>query len=90
MRLAYHHGDPTSTANRLVSGDFLHFESLKRSRNAVLRDVVQGGGRGEVIKHTLRQPRWQMLRHIATVVVDTRVAALYAPACRKVDPNIEA
>ena len=33
VRLVHHRHDPTSTANRLVSGDLLHFESLKRSRN---------------------------------------------------------
>ena len=43
VRLVHHRDDPTSTANRLVSGDLLHFESSKRGRNVVLSDVIRGG-----------------------------------------------
>ena len=43
VRLVRHRDDPTSTANRLVFGDLLHFESLKKSRNVVLSEVVRGG-----------------------------------------------
>ena len=43
VRLVHHPDDPTSTANRLVSGDLLYFESLKRSRNIVLSDGVRVG-----------------------------------------------
>ena len=42
VHLVHHRDEPTSTANRLVSGDLLHFESLKRNRNVVLSDVVRG------------------------------------------------
>ena len=56
VRLVHSHDDPTSTANRLVSGDLRHFESLKRSRNVVLGDMVRGGVLGEVADHILRQP----------------------------------
>ena len=41
VRLVHHCDNPTSTTNRLVSGNLLHFESLKRSRNIVLIDVVR-------------------------------------------------
>ena len=40
VRLAHHGDDPTSTANRLVSVDLLHFESLKRSRKYVFNTGV--------------------------------------------------
>ena len=56
VRLVRHRDDPTSTANRLVSGDLLHFEPSKRSRN-VLSDVVRGGVPGDVAEHVLRQTR---------------------------------
>ena len=95
MRLVHHRDDPTLTANRLVSGDLLHFESLKGSRNVVLSDVVRGGFLGEVVEHILRQPRSQVLRRVATVVeVATVLAALYrrrrAFAGIVVDLNVEA
>ena len=83
MRLVRPHDDPTSTANRLVSGDLLHFESLKRSRNVVLSDVVRGGFLGDVVEHVLRRCRWQILRHVALIVgVGTGLAELHrnAPA----------
>ena len=58
VRLVHHRDDLTSSANRLVSGDLLHFESLKkRRRNIVLSDVARGGFLGEVVEHLLRQPR---------------------------------
>ena len=55
VRLVHHCDDPTSTANQLVSDYILRFESLKRSRNVVLSDVVRGGFLGEVVEHVLRQ-----------------------------------
>ena len=80
VRLGHHRDDPTSTANRLVSGD-LHFESLKRSPNVVLGDVVRGGFLGEVADQVLRQTRWQIFRHVAMVVgVDTGLTALHRNA----------
>lgn len=51
VRLVHHTGDPTSTTNRLVSGDILHFGSLNGSRNIVLGDVVRKGVLGEVVEH---------------------------------------
>ena len=57
VRFVHHRDDPTSTVNRMVSGDLLHFESLKKSRNVVLSDVARGGFLGEVVEHLLRQPR---------------------------------
>ena len=54
VRLVHHRDDPTSTVNRFVPGDLLHFESLKRSRNVVLSDVVRGGFIGEVVEHVMR------------------------------------
>ena len=59
-----HRCDPASTANRLIPGGFLHFESLKGGRNVVLSDVVRGGFLGEVVEHILRQPRRQLLEHV--------------------------
>ena len=61
VRLAHNRDDPTSTANRLVSRDLLHFESSKRSRNVVLSNVVRGGFLGGIVEHVLRQTRWQIL-----------------------------
>ena len=64
-----HHDDPTSTANRLVSGDLLHFESLS--------DVVRGGFLGEIVEHILSQPRSQILQDVTVVGgVGTGLAAL--------------
>ena len=83
MRFVHHHDGPTSTASRLVPGDLFHFESLKRSRNVILSDVVQGRFLGEVVGYILCQALWQTLRHFATVVgFGTGLAALYrnAPA----------
>ena len=83
VRIVHHRDDPTSTANRLVSSDFLQFESLKRSRNVVLSDAVRGGFLGEIVENVLDQPRWQIPWHVAMVVgVSTGLAALYlnAPA----------
>ena len=68
VRLVHHCDDPTSTANPLFSGDLLHFESLKRSRDVGLSDVVRGGFLEEIVEHTLRQPRWQIFGHVAMVV----------------------
>ena len=77
MRLAHHSDDATSTSNRLVSGNRFHSESLKRGRNVILSDVVRGGFLGEDVEHVLRQPRWKILRRVATVVgVGTGLAAL--------------
>ena len=81
VRLVHHRDDPTSTANRLVSGDLLHLESLKRSQDVVLSDVVRGGFLGEIVEHILRQPRWQILRDVAMVVGGgTGLAAFYRSA----------
>ena len=83
MSSLHHRADPTSTANGLVSGDLLHFDALKSSRKVVLSDVVRGGFLGEAVEHTLRQPRWQIFRHVAIVVgVGTGPATLHpnAPA----------
>ena len=83
MRLVHHRDDSTSTVNSLVSGDLLYFESLKRSRNVVLRNVVRGGFLGQVVQHVLTQSRWQILRHVALVVgVGTGLPTLHqnAPA----------
>ena len=81
MRLIQHRDDLTSTANRLASGDLLHFESLKRSRNVVLGNVVRGIFLGEIVEHILRQPRWQILRDVAMVVGGgTGLAAFYRSA----------
>ena len=78
LRFVPHGDDPTSTANRLVSGDLFHFESLKRNRNVVLSNVVRGGFLGEIVEHVLRQTRWQMPRHVTMVVgVGAGLAALY-------------
>ena len=52
----HHRDDPSSTPNRLVSRTLLHFESLKKSRNVVLGDVVRGEFPGDVVEHILRQP----------------------------------
>ena len=42
-RPVVHHLDgPTSTANRMVSGD-LHLQASKRSRNVVFSDAARGG-----------------------------------------------
>ena len=50
--------------------------SFKRSRIVILGDVVRGGYIGEVVAHVLRQPRWQILRHVTTVVgIGTGLAA---------------
>ena len=83
VRLVHHRDDPTSTANRLVSGDLVHFECLKRSRNVVLSVVVRGGFLGKIVEHIFRQPRLLTLRHVAKVMgVGAGRAALYrnAPA----------
>ena len=83
MRIVHRHDGAISTSNRLVSGNSLQFESLKRGRNVVLDDVVLGGFLGEVVEHVLREPRRLMIRHLATFVgVGTELVALnrYAPA----------
>ena len=80
-RLVHHRDDPTSTTNGLVSGDFLHLESSKRSRNVVFSDAVRGGG--SIVEHILRQLRRLILRYVAIVLgVGTGLAALHrnAPA----------
>ena len=100
-RLVHHRNDPTATANRLISGDFLHFKSFKRSRNVVLSDVARGGFLGEVVEHVLRQSRWKILRHVTMVVgrggwhracsvVPTSAGEHPRRECRRVDPNIGA
>ena len=78
VRLVHQRDDTTSTAKRLVSGDLFHLESLKRSRNAVLSDVVQEGFLGDAVKHVLCRSRWKLLRHVAFVVrVGAGLAALH-------------
>ena len=54
MRLVHHRYDPALIRIRLVSGDLLHFESLKMSRNAVLSDVARRGFLGDVVEDILR------------------------------------
>ena len=54
VRLVYHLNYTTSTSSRLVSGDLLHFESVKRSRNVVLSYVVRERFRGGVVQHVFR------------------------------------
>ena len=54
VRLVHDRDDPSSIAMRLVSGELLHFEYLKRSRNVVLSDVLRGRLLGEVVEHVLR------------------------------------
>ena len=56
VRLVHHGDDPTSTANRLVSGDLFHFESLKQNRNVVLSDVVWGRFPGEIVEYMCVNP----------------------------------
>ena len=78
--LVHHRDDPTSTANRLVPGG-VHLESIKRSRNVVLSDVVPEEFLAEVVERILRQPRRQIRRHVAMIVgVGTGLAALYQNA----------
>ena len=67
VRLVHHRDDPNSTANRLVSGDLLHFESLKRSLKVVLSDVVRGGFLGEVVEHVLREREARKPAHMDLV-----------------------
>ena len=88
--LLVHHGDvPTSTANRLVSGDLLDFESLKRSRNVVLSDVVRVEFLGNVVGHIQRRFRRQILQHVALVVrVGTGLAPLHRNAHRASAPGM--
>ena len=77
MRLLYHRDNPTSTGNRLVSGDLLQFVWLKRSGNVVLNGAVRAEVLGKIIEHELHQPRWEILRHVAKVfVVNRGLAAL--------------
>ena len=57
MRLVQRRDDATSPADRLVTGDLLHFKPLEGSRNVVLNDVVQRGFLGKVVEHVRRQPR---------------------------------
>lgn len=68
MRLVHHREYPTLTAARSVYGDLLQIESLERSPNNVLSDVARGGILGEVVEHTLGQPRWQIFWHVVSVV----------------------
>ena len=67
-----------------MSGDLLTLDSLKRSQNAVLSDVVEGDFLDNLFDHVLRQSRWQILRHVVALVVGvgTGLAALHrnAPA----------
>lgn len=47
-----------------------------------MSDVVRVGFLGEIVEHILRQPRWQILRHIVMVVgVGTGVWAV-PESCR--------
>ena len=47
VRLVHHRDDRTSTGNPMVSGDLLHFESLKRNRDVIFSDVVRREFLGE-------------------------------------------
>ena len=84
MRFVHHHDDFTATANRLVSGDLLHFEALKRSRNVVLSDVVRGEFLEKLLSTYLCQPCRQkknFVRHIATIAgIGTGYAMLHRNA----------
>ena len=81
VRLVHHRDDPISITNRLVSGDLLHFDWLKRNRNVVLSNVVRGRFLEERVKHVLRQSPWQILRPVAMFVgVGTGLAALHRKA----------
>ena len=99
VRLVHHRDDPTSTANRLVSGDLVHFECLKRSRNVVLSVVVRGGFLGKIVEHIFsstpltntsacRQSHGGWRR--ACSVVPKRAGKHPLRACRRVDKNIRA
>ena len=82
VRLVHHRDDATWTSNRFLSGNRFRSGSLERVGNVVLEYVVRGKFRGKVVEYVLRQPRWQILRHVATVVgVGTGLATLdrYAP-----------
>ena len=60
---------------------------VEEELNVVLGDLVRGGSLGEVVEYLLLQPRWQILRHVATVMgVGTGFAALY----RHAPPSINA
>ena len=95
VRLIHHRDDPTSTANRLVSDDLLHFESSKRSRNVVLSDVVRGGFHGEIVGTYWVNPAGNTSAcrhssegwHRACSVVPKRAGEHPRRACRRVDPN---
>ena len=66
-----------------MSGNIFHFESLKSGRNVVLGDVVRGGFLGDVVEHVFQLPRWQISRHVTTVMrVRTGLTSLncYAPS----------
>ena len=89
VRFVHHRDDPTSTVNRMVSGDLLHFESLKKSRNVVLSDVARGGFLGDVVERVLRQTRWQIHRYVALVVgLGTGLAALHRTRRRASAPGM--
>ena len=99
VRLVHHRDDPTSTANRLVSDDLLHFEVLKRSRTIVVSDVVQGGFLREIVEDELRLPRWQNTLacrhgredwHRACSVVPKRASEHPPRTCRRVDRHMGA
>ena len=98
VRLIHHRDDPTSTANRLVSDDLLHFESSKRSRNVVLSDVVRGGFHGEIVGTYWVNPAGNTSAcrhssegwHRACSVVPKRTGEHPRRACRRVDPSIGA
>ena len=97
VRLIHHRDDPTSTANRLVSGDLLHFESLKRSRNAVLGDVVRVGASwrncgariaSTPLENTSACRHGRGGWHRARSVVPKHASGHPCRARRRVDPNI--
>ena len=91
LRFVPHGDDPTSTANRLGSGDLLHLESLKKSRNVVPSDVVRGGFLGQPVEHALRHTSACRLGrggwHRACSVASKCAGEHPRRECRRVDPN---
>ena len=78
VHLVRHCDDLTSNANRLVSGDLLHFKFWSGNRRVDASHVLRGGSLVEVVEDILRHPRWQILPYVATVEgVGGGIAALY-------------
>ena len=95
VHLVHRRDDASSTTNRLVSGDLLHFESLKRSGNAVLSKGYGGDFLENLLSTYFVSPAgiyfgmspcgrggW----HRACSVVPKRAGEHPRRACRRVDP----